>query len=71
MPKCTCGVIDIPHSKWCDCYGNKYRIGDYVADEDGNEGVVVIRWNDGDICWIENDSAHPNPTVTGNYKEME
>ena len=39
----------------------KYSIGDQVIDEDGNEGIVVIRWNDGDICEYENDAAHPNP----------
>ena len=41
----------------------KYNIGDLVVDEDGDRGVVVIRWNDGDICSIENDAAHPNPHV--------
>ena len=41
----------------------KYNIGDHVLDEDGNEGVVVIRWNDGDICEYENDAAHPNPRI--------
>ena len=43
----------------------KYDIGDLVADEDGNRGTVVIRWNDGDLCWLENDAAHPNPKVVG------
>uniref|UniRef100_A0A6H1ZRD6 Uncharacterized protein n=1 Tax=viral metagenome TaxID=1070528 RepID=A0A6H1ZRD6_9ZZZZ len=43
---------------------NKYCIGDMVKDEDGNKGVVVIRWDDGDICWLENDAAHPNPVIT-------
>ena len=43
----------------------KYEIGDLVKDEDGNEGIVCIRWNDGDICMIENDAAHPNPKLTG------
>lgn len=41
----------------------KYSIGDMVEDEDGNQGVVVISWNDGDICFLENDAAHPNPQV--------
>jgi hypothetical protein len=41
----------------------KYEIGDLVIDEDGDRGVVVIRWNDGDICEYENDAAHPNPHV--------
>jgi len=41
----------------------KYSIGDLVVDEDGNRGIVVIRWNDGDICELENDAAHPNPHV--------
>jgi len=40
---------------------NTYHIGDMLKDEDGNLGVVCIRWNDGDLCTIENDSAHPNP----------
>jgi len=39
----------------------KYNIGDYVRDEDGNFGVVVIKYNDGDLCYYENDAAHPNP----------
>ena len=39
---------------------NWYRIGDHVVDEDGNEGVVVIRYSD-DFCEYENDAAHPNP----------
>jgi len=43
----------------------KYDIGDLVADEDGNRGTVVIRWNDGDLCWLENDAAHPNPKIVG------
>jgi hypothetical protein len=38
-----------------------FQIGDKVRDEDGNKGIVVIRWNDGDICEYENDAAHPNP----------
>ena len=42
---------------------NKYQIGDKVTDEDGNTGKIVIFWNDGDICEIENDVAHPNPKV--------
>ncbi len=41
----------------------KYSIGDFVRDEDGNTGIVVIRWNDGDICEYENDAAHPNPVI--------
>lgn len=39
----------------------KFHIGDKVIDEDGNKGIVVIRWDDGDICSLENDAAHPNP----------
>ena len=40
----------------------KYEIGDTVTDESGHyKGVVCIVWNDGDICSIENDAAHPNP----------
>ncbi len=43
----------------------KYEIGDTVKDEDGNRGVVVIRYEDGDICYLENDAAHPNPVIVG------
>lgn len=42
----------------------KYEIGDLVEDEDGNSGIVVIKWDDGDLCALENDAAHPNPRVT-------
>ena len=41
----------------------KYNIGDTVTDEDGHIGIVVIRWDDGDICAFENDAAHPSPKV--------
>jgi len=41
----------------------QYNIGDYVRDEDGNTGIVCIRYNDGDLCTIENDAAHPNPKL--------
>jgi len=41
----------------------KYKIGDTLLDENGNTGVVVIRWNDGDICYFENDTNHQNPVV--------
>lgn len=43
----------------------KYEIGDLVLDEDGNKDIVVIKWNDGNLCFIENDAAHPGPVVTG------
>ena len=39
----------------------EYKIGDVVLDDDGNKGIVVISWDDGDLCQIENDAAHPNP----------
>jgi DNA-directed RNA polymerase subunit RPC12/RpoP len=42
----------------------KYKIGDQVRDEDGHLGRVVIVWDDGDICSIENDAAHPNPKLS-------
>ena len=45
----------------------KYQIGDLVRDEDGNLGIVVIKYNDGDMCALENDAAHPNPTITGHW----
>jgi len=46
----------------------KYKIGDLVADEDGNSGIVVIKWDDGDLCSLENDAAHPNPEIVGHWK---
>jgi hypothetical protein len=46
----------------------KWNIGDIVIDEDENKGVVCICWNDGDICTIENDAAHPNPLPQENIK---
>ena len=42
-----------------------YPVGAIVRDEDGNEGVLMIVWNDGDMCVLENDAAHPNPRVVG------
>lgn len=42
----------------------KYKIGDILRDADGNTGIVCIRWNDGDLCTLENDAAHPNPVIT-------
>lgn len=45
----------------------KYEIGDLVRSEDKNEGIVCIKWNDGDICALENDAAHPNPVVVGHW----
>ena len=47
----------------------KYKIGETVVDEDGNIGRIAIVWNDGDICTIENDAAHPNP-VTKSAKSI-
>lgn len=44
-----------------------YEIGDALIDEDGNKGIVCIRWNDGDICTLENDAAHPNPVKVGHW----
>lgn len=42
----------------------KYEIGDVLTDESGHyQGVVCIKWNDGDLCTIENDAAHPNPRL--------
>ena len=45
----------------------KYEIGDLTKDEDGNEGIVCIKWNDGDICSLENDAAHPSPVIIGHW----
>jgi hypothetical protein len=42
----------------------KWNIGDIIQDEDGNTGIVCIKWNDGDLCTIENDAAHPHPALT-------
>jgi len=47
----------------------KWNIGDFVKDEDGNIGIVCIQWNDGDLCTIENDAAHPNPRWMPNPTE--
>ncbi len=47
----------------------KYSIGDMVRDEDGNTGIVLIKWNDGDWCEYENDSAHPNPKIVTTVDE--
>lgn len=41
----------------------KYNIGSILTDKDGNQGVVYIKWNDGDLCRMENDSAHPGPRI--------
>ena len=41
----------------------KYKIGDLLIDSDGCIGVVCIKYDDGDICSIENDAAHPNPKI--------
>lgn len=46
----------------------KYSIGDQVIDEDGCKGYVCIRYDDGDICFWENDAAHPNPVIVENIK---
>jgi len=45
----------------------KYEIGDLLADEDGHSGIVVIKWDDGDICALENDAAHPTPILVGHW----
>jgi len=47
----------------------KYNIGDLVADEDGNSGIVVIKWDDGDLCALENDAAHPGPVIVGHWPD--
>jgi hypothetical protein len=47
----------------------KYKIGQVLQDTDGNYGIVCVQWNDGDLCFIENDAAHPNP-VKANEKEV-
>ena len=41
----------------------KYDIGDQVIDEDGCRGYICIRYEDGDLCFWENDAAHPNPVI--------
>lgn len=43
----------------------KFNIGDKVIDDDGCKGIVCIRYDDGDLCFWENDAAHPNPVVIG------
>lgn len=68
--------------RWTGLYDvNKVEIydNDIVEDEAGTTGVVkwyndgesacfVVKWNDGDICIMFNDAAHPNLKVTGNIK---
>ena len=44
-----------PSARW-------WQIGTRVVDDNGKQGMVVIRWNDGNIWAIENVPAHPNPT---------
>jgi len=46
----------------------KYDIGAILEDEDGNRGHVVINWDDG-VSPIENNAAHPNPTVVGQWPD--
>jgi len=48
----------------------KYNIGDLLKDEDENNGMVCIKWNDGDLCALENDAAHPNPIKVGHWPEV-
>jgi len=45
----------------------EYKIGDLLLDDDGNKGIVVISWDDGDLCHTENDAAHPNPVKVGRW----
>ena len=59
-------AAEIPEEEWdqlCRKRKAKYVIGDRVKDEDGNVGVIVIAYNDGDLCYLENDAAHPNPVL--------
>ena len=49
----------------------KYNIGDLVKDEQNNDGIVVIKWSDGDLSAIENDAAHLNPKIVGHWKTEE
>jgi len=37
-----------------------------VVDEEGCSGIVVIRWDDGDVLEFTNDAAHPNPEKIAN-----
>ena len=48
----------------------KYNIGDQVIDEDGGKGIVCIRYDDGDLCFWENDAAHPNPVITNSHPDQ-
>lgn len=54
---------DIPPEAWkeFDREHSPLCVGDKVVDEDGHVGRVCIYWDDGDICTLENDAAHPNP----------
>lgn len=47
----------------------KWEIGDLIEDGDGTNGIVCIQWSDGDVCSIENDAAHPNPSCIGHIND--
>ena len=49
----------------------KYYIGDKEIDEDGGKGIVCIRYDDGDLCFWENDAAHPNPTIVVHWPYLD
>jgi len=42
-----------------------------VVDEEGCSGIVVIRWDDGDVLEFTNDAAHPNPEIVGHWEDEE
>ena len=36
-----------------------YEIGELVLDENGESGIVIIKWDNGDISENEDDETHP------------
>jgi hypothetical protein len=50
---------------------NKYQIGDLVIDNNGNIGVVCIKWSDGNLFAYEDNDKHPYPVVVCNWKDKE
>lgn len=44
-----------------------FCIGDMVKDDEGNLGIVLIKYNNGDICFKENDELHLNPFVVDSW----
>jgi len=46
----------------------KYQIGDLVSDDHGESGIVIIKWDDGDLSTITDDPDHPNLIFVGHWE---